>query len=139
MEGQRRLQRWFRLLLRLRRHRAVIAGVVVLGLAVGRDIVRVRTAGTITTVAILFHVSTMYVRRAQDDLCDSTYGVSVGSGSSFVFDVIRHSHLPATINHLVAQHSFTEDVIVFLNDSVRFVAMDEDCLTPLQLELWIMV
>ena len=87
MEALRRCRRWFRLLLRRRRHRVVAIGVVGRGLVVGRDIVKVRTVGMIMTVAILIRVSTIYVRRAHDDLCGVTYGVSVGWGSSPGFDV----------------------------------------------------
>ena len=115
VEAQRRFRRWFRLLLRRRRRKVVL----VRGLVVGMGIVRGRIAGMIMIVGILIRASTMYVRRALDDLLDVTYGVSVGS---VVFDVIWDvlSLLPATTNHLVAQHSVTEDVIVFLSHRARF-------------------
>ena len=81
LEAQRRCKRWFHLQLRLLRHKVVVA-VVVLGLVVGEDIVKVRTAGMITTVAIHFRVSTMYVRRAHDDPLDVQHGVTIGCRSS---------------------------------------------------------
>lgn len=98
LEAQRRFKRWFRLKLRLRRHKVVVA-VVVLGLVVGEVIVKVRTAGMITTVAIHFRVSTIYVRRAHDDLLNVQYGVSVGCRSSLTFEAIQIAlfHFPATI------------------------------------------
>ena len=87
LEAQRRFKRWFRLHLRLRRYKVVVA-VVLLGLVVGEVIVKVRTAGMITIVAIHFRVSTMYVRRAHDDLLDVQYGVSVGCRSPLVLETI---------------------------------------------------